>query len=74
MRAAIRYTFLHRLRHGWPGRICSGSFFCAPTGEKELKAINLQISVFPAPKYTIHIADAVAIKVRPHYVHLVGCL
>ena len=42
-------------------------------GGNKLKSVNLQISAFPALK-VIHIADAVAIKVRPHYVYLVGCL
>jgi hypothetical protein len=38
--------------------------------ESKFKAINLQISAFPVPKSMIHIADAAAIKVRPHYIHL----
>ena len=43
-------------------------------GECKLKVVNLQISAFPVPKSMIHIADAAAIKVRPLYVYLVGCL
>ena len=43
-------------------------------GDCKLRAVNLQISAFPLPSSMIHIADPVAIKVRPPYVYLFGFL
>ena len=55
----------HRFCQGWTGRLCLGTVLLHFMSGSKLKAVNLQISAYPAPKARIYVADAAAIKVRP---------
>ena len=41
--------------------------FCALYPEYALRPVILELAVLPRPKYTLLLADAAAIKVRPFY-------
>ena len=55
----------HRLCQGWTGRLCLGTGLLHFMSGYKLKAVNLKISAYPAPKAMVYVADAAAIKVRP---------
>ena len=67
-------THFYRLCRGRTRRLCAGNFHSHFLGRMQTQSSISQISIFPLPVSTIHIADASAIRVRSFHAYLVGCL
>jgi hypothetical protein len=73
-RVGILDAFSHRLCQGWTRCLCLGIALSHFMRRCKLKALNLQVSAYPAPKVMIHLADAAAIKVRSLLFYVVDAL
>jgi hypothetical protein len=74
-RVGILDAFSHRLCQSRTRCLCLGIALSHFMMRSKLKALNLQVSAYPAPKVMIHLADAAAIKVRSNlFYHVVDAL